>query len=113
MSCTARGKLRLPNQLPSPAQLAQIPVGIYCLDPRSTCALRQVKGAINRTICCQLGWSFNSHHRRLLPTECFGLPNRSIPGYRTEPSPLSNQPSGGCQKEVAPFAHRTEQALRL
>ena len=57
MSCTARGKLRLPNQLPSPAQLAQIPVGIiYCLDPRSTCALRQVKGAINRTICCQLGW---------------------------------------------------------
>jgi len=46
MSCTARGKLRLPNQLPSPAQLAQIPVGIYCLDPRSTCALRQVKGAI-------------------------------------------------------------------
>ena len=31
-------------------------VGIYCLDPRFTCALGQVNGAINRMICCQLGW---------------------------------------------------------
>jgi len=23
----------------------------------------------------------NNHHRRLLPTECFGPPNRSILGY--------------------------------
>src|SRR3984885_16216885 len=34
--------------------------------------------------------SYN-HHRRLLPTESFGSPNRSILGYRTEPSLLSNQ----------------------
>src|SRR2546426_11480539 len=33
----------------------------------------------------------NNHHRRLLPTECFGPPTKSILGSRTEPSLLSNQ----------------------
>src|SRR6266436_7082419 len=33
----------------------------------------------------------NNHHRRLLPTDSFGPPNRSIPVMRTEPSFLSNQ----------------------
>src|SRR5437867_9544480 len=33
----------------------------------------------------------NKHHRRLLPTESFGPPTRSLLGYRTEPSFLSNQ----------------------
>src|SRR2546428_12028475 len=36
----------------------------------------------------------NKHHRRLLPTESFGPPTRSLLGYRTEPSFLSNQPFG-------------------
>src|SRR5258708_35408057 len=36
----------------------------------------------------------NNIHRRLLPTDRFGPPTRSILGYRTEPSLLSNQPSG-------------------
>src|SRR5260370_14947649 len=36
----------------------------------------------------------NNHHRRLLPTNSFGPPNRSIPVMRTEPSFLSNQPFG-------------------
>jgi len=34
--------------------------------------------------------SYNPH-RRLLPTDSFGPPNRSIPATRTEPSLLSNQ----------------------
>src|SRR5207248_8904062 len=34
--------------------------------------------------------SYNQH-RRLLPTDSFGPPNRSIPVTRTEPSLLSNQ----------------------
>src|SRR6266404_4207206 len=33
----------------------------------------------------------NNHHRRLLPTDSFGPPNRSIPAMRTEPSLLCNQ----------------------
>src|SRR5258708_30571486 len=33
----------------------------------------------------------NNHHRRLLPTDSFGPPNRRIPVMRTEPSFLSNQ----------------------
>src|SRR6266849_3986517 len=33
----------------------------------------------------------NKHHRRLLPTECFGPPTKSILGSRMEPSLLSNQ----------------------
>src|SRR5882672_2946477 len=33
----------------------------------------------------------NKHHRRLLPAESFGPPTRSLLGYRTEPSLLSNQ----------------------
>jgi len=36
--------------------------------------------------------SYNPH-RRLLPTDSFGPPNRSIPATRTEPSLLSNQGS--------------------
>src|SRR6266404_5653860 len=35
----------------------------------------------------------NNHHRRLLPTDSFGPPNRSIPAMRTEPSLLCNQSS--------------------
>src|SRR2546428_4803767 len=37
----------------------------------------------------------NKHHRRLLPTESFGPPTRSLLGYRTEPSFLSNQSNRG------------------
>src|SRR5208283_552130 len=36
----------------------------------------------------------NEDHRRLLPTDSFGSPNRSILGYRTEPSLLCNQYAG-------------------
>jgi hypothetical protein len=37
--------------------------------------------------------SYNPH-RRLLPTDSFGPPNRRIPATRTEPSLLSNQSNG-------------------
>src|SRR5713101_1803078 len=58
--------------------------------------LRLPRGCLHPTNLLPTGVviTSNNHHRRLLPTECFGPPTKSILGSRMEPSLLSNQAFG-------------------